>query len=179
MKDRNIGQSGMDSIRINGQRIGNLPLGQGNEAKEGLAEFLKTEKQTKINNIAAKFPKHKIEFLKSQARECRSNIKRIREFKAKQKGLIAEYRQLITDCGIRERELAQLCADNPEDAPKMKELRLKYPPYDVGALQAQIEQFEEAVDRCDDVIEKDYESINEIESLLALVEQRERELKNV
>lgn len=179
MRDKNIGQKGMDSIRINGRRIGNLPLGQGNEAKEGLAEFLKTDRETRRNNIAARFPKHKVEFLKAQLRECRNNIKRIREFKAKQKGLIAEYRQLIVDCDMRERELAKLCAENPDDAPKMKELRLKYPPYDVDALKAQIEQFEEAVDRCDDVIEKDYESITEIESILALVEQREKELKNV
>lgn len=179
MTDRNIGQSGMESIRIDGRQIGNLPLGQGNEAKEGLASFIKTDKETKRNNIAAKFPKHKIEFLKAQVAECRGNIKRIRKFKAEQKGLIAEYRQHLTDCAFRERELAKLCADNPEDAAKMKELRLQYPPYDVDALAAQITQFEEAIDRSDEVIEKDYESISEIESLLALVEQREKELKNV
>lgn len=179
MKDPNIGQNGAGSIRINGQRIENLPLGQGNQAKEGLAEFLRTEKETKRNNIEAKFPKHKLEFLKAQAKECRSNIKKIREFKGQQKDLIAEYRQYIKDCERRELELASLCAENPEDADRIKELRLKFPPYDTEALQNQIAQFEEAIERCDAVIEQEYESITEIEGLIALVEQREKELKSV
>jgi uncharacterized coiled-coil DUF342 family protein len=179
MKHPNIGKNGAESIRINGMKIEALPLGQGHQAKEGLQEFLKTERETKRNNITAKFPKHKVEFLKAKVTECRRNIKRIRGFKSQQKELITEYRQHIRDCDQRERELSQLCADNPDDAAKMKELRLKYPPYDVDALQAQIEQFEEAIERCDSVIEQEYESISEIEGLLALVEQREKELKSV
>lgn len=178
-KDSNIGQKGIESIRIDSNYISNLPLGQGNEAKSGLAEFIKTDKETQRNNIAAKFPKHKIEFLKAQLKECRGNIKKIKGYKQKLKDDIAEYRQLIKDCAFREAELAKYNSENPEDAPKMKELRLKYPPYNVEALQQQILQFEEGIERCDEVIESDFHSISEIEKVLTLVEHRDKELRNV
>ncbi len=58
----------MRSIRIDGRRIGDLPLGQGNEAKDGLSEFLKTQKLTKSENIKAKYPKHKIAYLESRTK---------------------------------------------------------------------------------------------------------------
>ena len=179
MKNSNIGKHGNDSIRINGMEIGNLPLGQGNEARDGLAEFLKTEKDTMRNNIAAKFPKHKLDYIKSQVQECKMNIKKIKSFKTKLKEDITEYRKLISDCNFRDKEMAQYDTDNPDDAPRMKELRLKYPPYDIEALNQQITQFEESIERCDEVIEKEYNSVNEIQQTLILVEQREKELRNV
>lgn len=179
MRDRNIGLKGLESLRIDGMKIGNLPLGQGNEAREGLADFLKTEKETLRNNITAKFPKHKRDFLEAQIKECRGNIKRIKNFKEKLKEDILEYRQLIKNCEYRKSELAKYNKENPDDLEKMKEIRLKYPPYDEVALEQQIVQFEEAIERCNDVIEQDYESINEIQQILVLVEQKERELKNV
>ena len=179
MRDKNIGQTGLESLRIDGMKVGNLPLGQGNDAREGLAAFINTEKETLRNNVSAKFPKHKKEFLEAQVRECRGNIKRIKNFKQKLKEDILEYRQLIKNCDYRENELAKYSKDNPDDADKMKELRLKYPPYDIDALQQQIVQFEEAIERCDDVIEQDYDSITEIQQILVLVEQKERELKNI
>ena len=46
MKDKNIGLTGLESLRIDGMKIGNIPLGQGNEAREGLADFIKTERET-------------------------------------------------------------------------------------------------------------------------------------
>jgi hypothetical protein len=179
MKETNIGQTGLDSLRIDGMRIGNIPLGQGNEAKEGLTDFLKTEKENLKNDILARYPKHKQDFLKSQVQECKLNIKNIKNFKSKLREQIAEYRQIIKDCDFRENEINKYNKDNPEDAEKIKQLRLKYPPYDVEALQQQIQQFEESIERCDEVIEKDYESVTEIQQILVLVEHRERELKNV
>ena len=179
MRDKNIGLTGLESLRIDGMKIGNIPLGQGNEAREGLADFIKTEKETLRNNIIAKFPKHKKDFLEAQVKECKGNIKRIKEFKQKLKSDIQEYRQLIKNCEFREKELVKYNKDNPEDAKAMKELRLKYPPYDVEALQQQINQFEESIERCDEVIEQDFESIMEIQQILTLVQQKEKELKNV
>ena len=34
MKDNNKGKEGLDSLRINGSKIDNLPLGQGEKAKD-------------------------------------------------------------------------------------------------------------------------------------------------
>ena len=111
MKDKNIGLTGLESLRIDGMKIGNIPLGQGNEAREGLADFIKTERETLRNNIIAKFPKHKKDFLEAQVKECKGNIKRIKEFKQKLKSNIQEYRQLIKNCEFREKELVKYDKD--------------------------------------------------------------------
>lgn len=174
--DSNIGESGPQSIRIDGRRISNLPLGQGNEAREGLAEFLKTYKQTKRNNVIAKFPKHRMDVLKAQVKECRGNIKRIKDFKQNLKNQIFEYRQHIKNVELRSKLLDEV---DPNDKAAAKKIRLEYPPYDVDALNQQIIQFEEAIERCDDVIEQDYDSITKIEKIIGLVEQKDRELSSI
>lgn len=177
MKEPNIGETGAESIRINGRRIENLPLGQGNQVKEGLREFLKTDKETKENNIIAKFPKHKRPYLEAQIRECRRNINQIKNFKRDLKNNIVEYRQLIKDCQKRDEEIAK--CDPIEDKDRINKLKREIPPYNVEAMYKQIEQFEEGIDKCDETIEQDYDSISEITSILALVEQKEKELKNI
>lgn len=179
MKPTNIGIVGPESLRLNNKEIGELPLGQNNEAKMGISEFLKTYKETKANNIKGKYPKHKREFLLSRIRECEANIKRIKGFKQDLKNDIATYNQLIKNDSIRNQEMAKYDADNPDHKEALKALRLQYPPYNLEALQQQIDQFQEGIDRCDSVIEQEYESISEIKEVLGLVTQRDRELANL
>lgn len=179
MKDSNIGQTGVDSLRINGAKIDNLPLGQGEKAKEGLVDFLKTERENKERIIRSKYPTQRVDYLKAAIKECETNIKKIKNFKQELKDKISDYRNLIKDATTRELELAKYSRDNPEDIPKIKELNKKYPPYNVEALTEQISQFEDGIIRCDEVIEKDYNSISEIRTVLVLAEQRDRELKNI
>lgn len=172
----NIGQTGFESIRIDGREIKDLPLGQGNEAKEGVVGFLKTDKENRMDAVRAKYPPQEPSFLRGAIRECEHNIKKIKEFKANLKVKITEYRQLIRDCDFRDREMDKYSADNPDHAEAMKELRLKYPPYDVDAMHTQITQFEDGIARSDGVIEQDFNSISEVKQVLVLVEQRDREL---
>lgn len=179
MSDNNIGQTGPESIRINKRKISDLPLGQGNQAKEGFYEFLKTHKQTLISNIEAKFPSHKEEYLNSRVIECERNIKNIKNFKKELKDKIAEYNRLIKDSMFRDKELSKYDINNEADKKFIKELKLKYPPYDVDALNQQIEQFTESIDLCDSVIEQEYDSMSEIKELLALVKQKNKEISNV
>ena len=175
----NIGVKGPESLRLKNKKIEDLPLGQNNEARAGLKDFLKTHRETQKENIIAKFPKHKIEYLKASIKECELNIQKIKNFKLELKSQITEYRELIKDCNYRDQELEKLSDNNPEDKKAMKELRLKYPPYNIDAMQQQIDQFYESIDRCDNVIEQDYKSIAEIKEVLALVNQREKELSNI
>lgn len=179
MRDSNIGQTGLDSLRINGSKIDNLPLGQGEKAKEGLVDFIKTDKENKERVIRSKYPTQNADYLKAAIKEAEENIIKIKNFKQELKDKISGYRQLIKDAETREFELAKYSRDNPEDIPKIKELNKRFPPYNVEALQTQIQQFEEGVERCDEVIEKDYNSISEIRGVLTLVEQRDRELKMI
>ena len=176
MKDNNIGKTGVDSLRVDGMQIGNLPLGQGNEAKEGLAEFLKSDRETKRSNIVAKFPKHNVKFLQSRIKECEGNIKKIKNFKQDLKQKISEYRLLIKEVALADQQIKEL--DPEEHKEQIKKIRRKTPPYNIEALNQQIEQFEEAIERCDSTIEKDYDSISEIREVLALAEQRDKELRN-
>ena len=92
---------------------------------------------------------------------------------------IDEYTNLITQSQIREAKIEQLDKDKPDDAQKIRELYKQYPPYKVEALQDQITQFKESIERCDLVIEQEYESIAEFTKNLALVKQRDTELKAV
>lgn len=179
MKDSNIGKTGLDSLRINGSKIDNLPLGQGEKAKEGLVDFIKTDRENKEKAIRSKYPTQSADYLKSRINEADQNIIKIKNFKKELKDKISSYRQLIKDSEKRENELAKYSRDNPEDVPKIKELNKRFPPYNVEALQTQIGQFEEGIERCDEVIEKDYDSISEMRGVLALVEQRDRELKMI
>ena len=179
MRDSNKGKEGLDSLRINGSKLDNLPLGQGEKAKEGLVDFLKTDKETKENNIRAKYPKASEEYIHGTIKELNANIKRVKGLKKDLQGKIAEYRTLITQGQIRDSQIEQLNKENPEDAKKIRELLKQYPPYNIKALEEQITQFEQAIERCDSVIEQEYESIAEFTKNLALVQQRDRELKAI
>jgi prefoldin subunit 5 len=177
MKDPNIGQLGINSIRFDGMKVENLPLGQGNEAREGLSDFLATDQENKERDIIARFPKHKKSFLNAQINECQSNIKKIKNFKQELKEKIAEYRVLIKQCETVDAQVAKL--DPEKDKREIRKIRLEFPPYNVEAMNQQIEQFNEGIERCDEVIEQDYESISQIREVLALVQQRERELRSL
>ena len=69
--------------------------------------------------------------------------------------------------------------DPEQHKEQIKKIRKKTPPYNVEALNKQIEQFEESIERCDATIEQDYDSISEIREVLALAEQRDKELRNI
>ena len=179
MRDSNEGKDGYDSIRINGSKVDNLPLGQGEKAREGLRDFLKTDKQTKENNVKAKYPDVSEDYVKGVIKECKGNIERVKQMKKDLQGKIAEYTVLITQGKIRDSQIELFDKENPEHKEKIKELLKQFPPYNMQALEEQIKQFEESIERCDSVIEKEYESIAEFTKNLALVQQRDRELKAI
>lgn len=179
MRDKNIGQTGKESLRVNGLKVDDLPLGQGNEAKEGLVEFLKTDKENKANAIKARYPKVSVAYCKAAIKECKNNVETVKNMKEELKEKISEYSVLIRQSSIRDAQIESLNKDNPEDADKIKELLRQYPPYNVKALEEQITQFEQSIERCNSVIEQDYESIAEFSKNLSLVEQRDRELLSI
>ncbi len=177
MRDKNVGQEGVESLRINGSKLDNLPLGQGEKAKEGLADFLKTDRETKENNIKAKYPKVSAEYIHGVLKELKANVKRVRKMREDLKGQIFEYTTLIAQGKIRDSQIEMFNKNNPEDAEKIKQLLKQYPPYNIQALEDQINQFEQSIKRCDSVIDKEYDSIAEFTKNLALVQQRDLELK--
>ncbi len=179
MQDSNKGQEGLDSVRINGKKIDNLPLGQGEVAKVGLADFIETDKETKENNIRAKYPNVTEEYIVGTLRALNANIKRVKSLKKDLKSNIEEYTLLITQSEIREAKMEYLNSENPDDAKKIKELLKKYPPYNIPALKLQVSQFEDSIERCNAVIEQEFQSIAEFTKNLALIQQRDREIRAI
>lgn len=160
---------GVNSIRLRGKRIGELPLGTGNEAVAQLPDAIKQERLNNIATINAKFPTLRIDYIDSRIVECRENIDRVNDTKTAQATMIEEYTGLIAQCEHRDKEIERL----PDQE---KELRKQFPPYDVAAMRAQIVQCKEAIVRCDDVVRQEHDSITEFSQARALCVQRDKEL---
>jgi len=167
---------GVDSIRLRGKRIGELPLGTGNEAIAQLPDAIKQERLNNIATINAKFPTLRIDYIDSRIVECRENIDRVNDTKTAQATMIEEYTGLIAQCEHRDKVIAGLDSSQPTHETKVKALKKAYPPYNVDAMRSQIVQCKEAIVRCDDVVRQEHDSITEFSEARALCVQRDKEL---
>lgn len=156
-KTPNIGESGIKSIRLDGRRVDDLPLGQGNEAIAQLPDAIASDRETKISNVKAKYPRPSVAYLESRIREAYHTIDKVTELREQQREHISEYAILISNCTRGIEEI----------------------PYDVEALKTQVKQFEDAIKRCDKVIEREHKSIVQLTEVLGLAKQRDLELKNL
>lgn len=175
----NIGQVGIESIRLNGQEIKDLPIGESARAKAALPEAIEVDKENRRNNIRAQFPKQNVGYLKGRITEANDNIVRMRTTRGASEKLINEYTALISMCEFRDKELAKLDPMLASYEQSKKELLKQFPPYNVEAMQQQIVQSKESIENCEKVIIDEQETITEFRSVLALCEQRDRELANV
>lgn len=175
MRDSNIGQQGVDSIRIQGMKIDNLPMVPSAHVKEQLPKVYQTEKEQKIADIKAKYPKQTVNYLNSRIKECKENIIRVNDFINKLNNDIATYTGQISMCAHRDKLISKLHPE--EDKEEIRELRKQFPLYDVAAMNTQIDQFKDSIDRGHEVIKQENESIAEHREILALCQQRDKELK--
>ena len=173
-RDSNVGELGIESIRLNGTRIANLPLAEGARARAQLPLVQETERQNKVALIRAQYPPQRTAYLRSRIAECEQNIKNIEGMKARETTTISEYTTLAAQCEVRDKELAQAANE-----PARKKIRDRFPPYQVKGLRQQIVQSGEAVVRCDEVIAREHTSIAEFREVLVLCEQRDRELRSL
>jgi len=174
---------GVDSIRIKGQRIDELPLGLGNEAKAQLPEAIKAERLHAIETVNAEYPTHRIDYLVSRIHECEDNKKRMQTTMSQLNTMTSEYDGQIRMCQHRDDEIYKLekgqgsngiTAQVRDDG--IRELKKKFPPYDVKAMRKQIIQNNEGIERCKAVIVAEDASIKEFSECLALCRQRDKEL---
>lgn len=182
-RDSNIGQEGVESIRVRGKRVGDLPLGQGNEAVVGLTDARETARMNAINTINATYPKHRVDYLASRIKECQENITRINTSKGEQANMISDYKGHIALCAHRDKEMEKLDEllidggiDEEGHIAQSKILLKNFPPYNVDAMEQQIVQCGEAIDRCDGVIKQENESITEFTDVMAQCRIRDTEL---
>jgi len=172
----NIGLVGVESIRIAQTKIEDLPLVAHAHAKQDLPAAIATERQNKIANVHVKYPPEQIAYLDGWLKECRENIERIKVVKIEQSTMINDYTGHISMCKYRDEELAKLSEDIPGELEQIKLLRKRFPPYNVGKMEDQIQMCSEALDRCDGVIEAEFKSIAMLQQRRALCEMRDQEL---
>jgi hypothetical protein len=174
---------GVESIRIKGRKIEDLPLGQGNEAKAQLPAAIETERLDNIAGINAKYPALRIDYIDSRVSECEQNITRIQGTMTQQATMISEYEGHIKMSDYRDKEIVKLedkfmldeITDETLKAEK-KALFKRFLPFSIPAMEQQIVQCNEAIERCNDVIKKEHESIAEFTEARALCKQRDIEL---
>jgi chaperonin cofactor prefoldin len=178
----NIGQTGVASIRIKGQRVEDLPLGLGNQAKEQLADAIETERLNAIAEINAQYPHQRVDYLSARINECEENKNRMRKMIAETRNRIQEYQALIIGCGVRDKTLQAL-----EDEPKYLRTGSEYREqrkaifdawghWDKASLEQQVEQDKEAIERFEDVIHQEDESIKEHSEVISLCRERDKKL---
>ena len=66
--------------------------------------------------------------------------------------------------------------DEPRFRIEKKGLLRRFPAYEIPAMEQQIVQCEEAIERCNKVIEAEHDSIDEFTEVKALCKQRDKEL---
>lgn len=173
----NVGEIGLNSIRLGEMKICDLPIGECARAASQLPLVEDTERQNKIEDILAGFPKHRVDYLEGRIRECERNILHIQEMKSQQQSLISEYTSQISLCEFRDKEIDRISADDPARDEKISDLSKRFPPYNVSAMQQQIIQSGEALVRADEVIAQEYNSISELRETLVHCRARDAKLR--
>ena len=103
-----------------------------------------------------------------------TNIAKFDGIRNQTSGQINQYKVLISQCEIRDRELAKAKSEREK-----KGIKKKYPPYDIKAMEEQIEQFRESIARFDKAIDKEHQSIAEITERIVMCRQRDKELRRL
>lgn len=175
MDDTNVGETGVDSIRLGGYKVENLriPL-ESIKAGEQIPQAIETERKSRVANVRAKFPEQSISFLQSQIGVCRKHIVTMKQMISGWQDEIATYKVLVNECKKRD-ELLDAC-DVPEVA---AHIRKEYKPYSVKAMEAQLVQFQESIDQAEGVIEKEHTSIEEVQERIGLCKERDRQLREL
>lgn len=178
-KRGNIGIKGVDSIRLGDMKICDLPIAEGACAQRQIPLAEDAERKAEIENILAGYPKQKVGYLNSRMRECEENVVRVGQMKSQQSAMISEYTSQISLCKFRDDEIAKIAEDDEERDAKIKDLFKRFPPYKVPAMEQQVIQSNEALQRADEVIAKEYASIAELREIKGLCEQRDNKLRHL
>lgn len=179
-RNSNIGQTGVSSIRIKGQRIEDMPLGTNNQAVEQLSDAIETERLNAVAEVNAKYPHHRVDYLTHRINECEQNKNRMKAFIAETRVKISEYQTLVMSCKVRDRLLAELDDDEQRTgmdfSEKRKAILAQWGRWDEGELEKQIDQFEVAITQSEEVMKLEDEAIREHTEIIGLCRQRDREL---
>lgn len=181
----NIGETGVESIRLNGMKIEDLPIGEAARVQPQMELARDTERQNKIAGVIAKYPTQRVDYLEGRIRECKESQEGMAKLALLEQQRIQEYQGHIEMCKHRDREIARL--EKARGTPGMtteivdahiKALKLQYP-YVIDRLEAQITISNESIERFNNVVQRESTDIQELSETLALCRQRDFELKQL
>lgn len=179
MQESNIGETGIQSIRIGGMRVVDLPMVPAAAVRFQMPLVEDGQRQNRVETILASSPKQKVLYLESRIREAEANIFRVNQLKSDSQKMISEYSASISLCEHRDKEIIKIDDDDPDKSEKIKELNKQFPPYNVKAMLQQNIQSQETIDRCDDVVGQEYTSIAELRGIMGLCQKRDVDLQNL
>lgn len=179
MSKKNTGELGRKSIRLGGYTIDDLPIAEAALTRHQMTIVDEDERQAAIKHIIHRYPKQRVPYLRSRLAECNENIARIHQLRDKNVASISEYQGQISLCEHRDRELAKIGDDDPDKIEKIKQLKRDFPLYNVQKMEEQIVMFKESVDRAEEVVETERNSIQEFTAVLALCMRRDEDLRRL
>jgi hypothetical protein len=103
-----IGETGLQSIRVNGLRINELPIAELHEATQQLRLAEDDFRQARIKSVMATYPPYQVSALKSQIRTSKSSILRAQAVIDKENQTINDYVGHVAVCERRDQELKDL-----------------------------------------------------------------------
>ena len=168
----NVGQMGVDSIRLKDMTLDQLPIAEAAHAKRQIPLLEAQEVQNKIAAVLGKYPRHNVQYLKARINEANQNAKRMNDLKKRETDRIEEYVGLIAQCKMRDQELA-----TTRSSARIKAIKARYPLYNVAKMEEQVVLSRDSIKRADEVIEQENGSVIELRGVLSLCEQRDAELR--
>jgi len=180
----NVGEVGVKSIRIAGQRIEDLPLAQVAYAKPFVRIAEDDERQNKVEAIISGFPKQSKEWIEGAIKEANANAIMIATRKTEILGQLAQYTGILTLVKIRDSEIEALEGDDLVEKIQTWNMRLmpaltkvtKYAIFSAVDLKKQIDMFQRDADKMEDVVKKEYEDISNLRILKDKVMRRDAAL---
>lgn len=174
----NTGITGPDSLRLGGMKVDELPFAAAAQTKGQLPEFYATDKLNKMARIKARSPKQSVDWCDGAIRQCQGNMVNVNGLRTTAQGSIEEYKALIKQCKRRDRKVGDAEAQGQTED-EIKVIRKQFPLYQVKPMKHQIGQFRATINRCDDVIEKEKQSIKEVRELKTACAERDKLLKEL
>lgn len=175
---------GRDSIRVGGMTIDELPMAEAALTRHQMHLVDEDERKAKIESIVSKYPKQKVAYLRSRIVECEENIKRVGMLRDKNVASVSEYQGQIALCEYRDKELERIVSsddfhDQDAKLAAIKDLKKRFPLYNVQAMQEQIDQFHDSASRAEEVIQTERDSIQEFTGILSLCMRRDEDLRRL
>ena len=179
MSKKNTGELGRKSIRLGGYTVDDLPIAEAALTRHQMKIVDDDEREAQIKFIIQRYPKQRVPYLRSRIAECNENILRIHQLRDKNNASISEYQGQIALCTHRDKELAKIADDDPDKVAKIKKLKVDFPLYNVQKMEEQIIMFEESVERAEEVVETERNSIEEFTAVQALCMRRDEDLRRL